>query len=37
MDLFDYPQAMTIIPLIFALVLGVEQAGSLPRRRVLET
>lgn len=36
MDLFDYPRALTIILMIFALVVLVEQAGSLVRARVLE-
>jgi phosphonate transport system permease protein len=35
MDLFDYPQAMTIILLIFALVVMVERAGALLRQRIL--
>jgi phosphonate transport system permease protein len=35
-DLFDYPTAMTIILMIFALVVGVEQAGSFLRTRILE-
>ena len=36
MDLFDYPRALTIILMIFALVVAVEQAGSLVRTRILE-
>jgi phosphonate transport system permease protein len=36
MDMFDYPSAMTVILMIFALVVGVEQAGSLVRARIIE-
>jgi phosphonate transport system permease protein len=36
MDLFDYPTAATIILMVFALVLLVEQAGNLVRARILE-
>jgi phosphonate transport system permease protein len=36
MDLFDYPRAATIILMIFALVVLVEQAGSLVRDRIIE-
>lgn len=36
MDLFDYPRAATIILMILALVVLVEQAGSLVRKRILE-
>jgi phosphonate transport system permease protein len=36
MDMFEYPAAMTIILMIFALVLTVEQAGSFARKRVIE-
>ena len=36
MDLFDYPRAATIILMIFALVVLVEQAGSLVRGRIIE-
>ncbi|MCI0755131.1 phosphonate ABC transporter, permease protein PhnE [Teichococcus vastitatis] len=35
MDLFDYPTAATILLMIFALVVAVEQAGAWARRRVL--
>ncbi|BCJ89683.1 phosphonate ABC transporter, permease protein PhnE [Terrihabitans soli] len=35
-DMFDYQTAATIILLIFALVLVVEQAGSFARKRVIE-
>jgi hypothetical protein len=34
--MFDYPSAMTVILMIFALVVGVEQAGSLVRVRIIE-
>lgn len=34
-DLFDYPTAATIILVIFALVVGVEQAGVALRRRLI--
>lgn len=36
MDMFDYQMAMTIILMIFALVLFVEQAGSFARKRIIE-
>ena len=36
MDLFDYQRAATIILMIFALVVVVEQVGSLVRGRILE-
>lgn len=36
MDLFDYPRAATIILMIFALVVIVEQASSLVRGRIIE-
>jgi phosphonate transport system permease protein len=36
MDLFDYPTAMSIIMMIFALVVAVEQAGSFVRGRIIE-
>ena len=36
MDLFDYPRAATIILSIFALVVLIEQAGSLVRGRIIE-
>jgi phosphonate transport system permease protein len=36
MDMFDYPTAATIILMIFALVLLVEQAGSFARKRIIE-
>jgi phosphonate transport system permease protein len=36
MDMFEYPEAMTIILLIFVLVLAVERVGALLRRNVLE-
>jgi phosphonate transport system permease protein len=35
MDMFQYDQACTIILAVFALVLGVEQAGAALRRRVI--
>lgn len=35
MDLFDYPQAMTIILMIFALVMAVERVGAVLRQRIL--
>jgi phosphonate transport system permease protein len=35
-DMFDYPSAMTIILMIFALVVAVEQAGSFVRTRVIQ-
>lgn len=37
MDLFDYPRAATIILMIFALVLVVEQAGSMLRARIIKS
>jgi phosphonate transport system permease protein len=36
MDLFNYPRAATIILMILALVVLVEQAGSLVRGRIIE-
>jgi len=36
MDLFDYPRAATIILMIFALVVLVEQVGSLVRGRIIQ-
>ena len=35
-DMFNYPSAMTIILMIFALVVGVEQAGSFVRTRIIQ-
>lgn len=36
MDLFDYPTAMTIILMVLALVIIVEQIGSAVRSRIIE-
>ena len=36
MDMFDYPTAATIILMIFALVVVIEQAGNHTRKRVLD-
>lgn len=35
MDLFDYPTAASILLMIFALVVGVEQVGSWARGRII--
>jgi len=34
-DLFDYPTATTVILMIAAVVIGVEQLGILARRRII--
>lgn len=36
MDMFDYPTAATILLMIFALVIAVEQIGSIARTRIIK-
>jgi phosphonate transport system permease protein len=36
MDMFDYPTAATILLMIFALVIAVEQIGSFARARIIK-